>query len=108
MGKCYYKIEKVISKYLKTLAKNEFIINNTQDFPAMLNNVPISEDEEGVSYDVESLFTNISIKDTDFICEELYVHKKLEPICKQSSFKKLLYKLTTECTLSAIGKLENK
>ena len=83
MGKCYYKIEKVISKYLKTLTKNEFIINNTQDFPAMLNNVPISEDGEDVSYDVESLFTNISIKDTlDFICEERYVHKKLEPICK--------------------------
>ena len=108
MRKCYYKIEKVVSKYLKTLTKNEFIINNTQDFPAMLNNVPISEDEEGVSYDVESLFTNISIKDTDFICEELYVHKKLEPICKQSIFKKLLYKPTTECTFSAIGKLENK
>ena len=105
-GTYYYKTGKVISKYLKTLTKNEFIINNTQDFPAMLNNVPISEDGEDVSYDVESLFTNISIKDTlDFICEELYVHKKLEPICKQSSFKKLLYKLTTECTLSVIGKL---
>ena len=43
----------------------------------MLNNVPISEDEEDVSYDVESLFTNIPLKDTiDFICEEIYVHKK--------------------------------
>ena len=48
----------------------------------MLNNIPLSQDEEDVSYDVESLFTNILIKDTiDFICEEIYVHK-LEPICK--------------------------
>ena len=94
---------------LKPLTKNEFIINNTQDFPAMLNNVPISEDEEDVSYDVESLFTNISIKDTiDFVCEEIYVHKKLKPICKQSIFKKLLYKLTTECTFNAIGKLRKQ
>ena len=28
-GTCYYKTEKVISKYLKPLTKNEFIINNT-------------------------------------------------------------------------------
>ena len=98
-GTCYYKTGKVISKYLKPLTKNEFVIKNTQkDFPAMLNNIPLSQDEEDVSYDVESLFTNILIKDTiDFICEEIYVHK-LEPICKNSIFKKLLYKLTMECT----------
>ena len=54
------------------------MIDNTQDFPSILNNVPISEDEEDVSYGVESLFINIPIKDTiDFICEEIYKHKKL-------------------------------
>ena len=91
------------------MTKNEFVINNTQAFPAMLNNMSLSEDEEGVSYDVESLFTNIPIKDTiDFICEEIYVHKKLEPICKKSIFKKLLYKLTTECKFSATGKLQKQ
>ena len=88
------------------MTKNEFVINNTQDFPAILNNTPLSEDEEDVSYDVELLFTNIPIKDTiDFICEEIYVHKKLEPICKKSIFKKPLYKLAMECTFSATGKL---
>ena len=70
-GTCYYKTGKVISKYLKPLTKNEFVINNTQDFPAMLNNVPISEDVEDVSYDIRLVFTNIPIKDKiDFICEE--------------------------------------
>ena len=68
-GTCYYKTGKVISKYLKPLTKNEFVINNTQDFPTMLSNMSLYEDEEDVSYDVESLFTNIPIKDTiDFIC----------------------------------------
>ena len=58
-------------------------------------------DQEDVSYDVESLFTNIPINETtDFICDEIYIHKKLQPICKQSIFKKLLLKLTTECTFS--------
>ena len=85
-GTCYYKTEKFVSKYLKSLAKNESVISNTKEFPSMLNSVPISEDKEDVSYDVESLFTYISIKGTiDFICEEIFVHKKLEPICKKSS-----------------------
>ena len=100
-GKCYYKTGKVIEQYLKPLTKNEFLINNTQDFPSMLNRVEMSEDEEGVIYDVESLFTNIPINETiDFICDEIYIHKKLQPICKRSVFKKLLLKLTTECTFS--------
>ena len=108
-GTCYYKTGKVISKYLKPLTKNEFVIDNTQVFPAMLNNIPLSEDKEDVSYDVESLFINIPIKDTiDFICEEIYVHKKLEPTCKKSIFKKPLCERTTECTSSATGKLQKQ
>ena len=75
----------------------------------MLNNVPLSVDEEDVSYDVETLFTNIPIKETiDCICDEIYNRKKLKPICKQSIFKKLLYKFTTECTFSITGKLRKQ
>ena len=108
-GTCYYKTGKVISKYLKPLTKNELVVNNTQDFPAMLNDVSLSEDEEDVSYDVESLFTNIPIKDTiGFICEKIYVHKKLEPIYKKPIFEKLLYNFTTECAFSATGKLRKQ
>ena len=89
MGTCYCKTGKVISKYLKPLTKNEFVINNTQDFPAILNNVPISEDEQDFSYDVELLFTIISFKDTaDFLCEEIYLQKKSEPIWKQCRRRK--------------------
>ena len=74
----------------------------------MLKNVPIFEDEEDVSFDVESLFTNISMKDTiDFIREEINVHKKLKPICKTSIFKKLLCKHTTKCTVVLQENFEN-
>ena len=66
----------------------------------MLSNLPpLSEDEEDVSYDVESLFTNIPIKETiDYIIEQIYTHKKLKPICSQLIFKRLLLKLASECT----------
>ena len=73
------------------------MINLFQQFPSMFNNVPLSEDEEDVSYDVESLITNSPIKETiDFIFDETYNLKKLKPICKESIFKILLYKLTTD------------
>ena len=36
----------------------------------------------------------------DFICNEIYVHKKLQPISKLSIFKKLFLKVTTECTFT--------
>ena len=51
--KCYYKAGKVKAEYLKPLAKNELVITKTEQFPSMLNSVPLSEDEEDVSYDVE-------------------------------------------------------
>ena len=69
---CYYKTRRVIAKYLKALTKNEFVITNTEQFPSILNDVPLPEDEEDVSYDVESLFTKIFIKETiDFFSDEV-------------------------------------
>ena len=49
--------------------------------------------------DVESLFTNIPIKDTiiEYIIEQIYTHKKLKPIYSKQIFKRLLLKLANEC-----------
>ena len=42
------------------------------------------EDEEDVSYDVESLFTNIPVKETIYCTiDQIYEQKKLTPICKK-------------------------
>ena len=59
----------VISQYLKPLCKNEFTINDTQSFSADIKNIPtLQEDEEDVSYGVESLVTNIPVNGTiDYI-----------------------------------------
>ena len=103
-GTCYYNASKVIAEYLKPIANTEFIIADTQSFPTLLKDVTFEEDEEDVSYDVESLFTSIPIKETiEYICDEIYVHKKLKPMCKRSIFVKLLYKLTTDCIFTANG-----
>ena len=99
-GTFTYNAAKVISDYLRPLCKNEYSINDTQKFPSMLSSIlPWQDDEEDVSYDVESLFTNILIEETiNYIIDQIYVHKKLTPICSKLIFRRLLIKLATECT----------
>ena len=51
------------------------------------------------SYDVQSLFTNIPLKETvNFILDQIYVQKVLPQICSELIFKRLLMKLGTEVT----------
>ena len=75
-GTYTYKAAQVISQYLKPLcSENLYIIRNTQDFPDMIKNQPpLNKNEELVSYDVESLFTSIPIKETiEYILNEIYL-----------------------------------
>ena len=106
-GTHIYNASKVISKYLEPLTKNEYVINNTLIFPEIIKSVPLQEDEEDVSYDVESLFTSIPVKETiEFILDEIYVRKTIKPFCsKRLIFKRLLERLTGECIFSVNGRL---
>ena len=58
---------------------------------------PLKDDEEYVSYDVESLFTNIPLKETiDYILEQIFVHNKLTIICSKLIFCRLLENIISE------------
>ena len=62
---------------------------------------PLKGDEEDVSFDIDSLFTNVPINDTiDYILDQIYVQHKLKPICSKLIFKRLLIKLSTEVTFT--------
>ena len=52
-----------IAQYLKPQCSgNNYIIRNTQEFPMSLKQQdPLLSDKEYVSYDVESLFTNVPL-----------------------------------------------
>ena len=106
-GTHVYKASQVISSYLEPLTQNKYVINNTLDFPDIIKNAPLQEDQEDVSYDVESLFTNIPVRETiDFILDEIYVRKSTKPFCaKRLTFKRLLERLTGECIFSVNGRL---
>ena len=101
-GTFTYNPAKVTSDYLKPLCKNEYSINDAYKFPSMLSSIPPLQDDENVSYDFESLFTNIPIEETiNYITEQIHVHKKLMSICSKLIFRGLLIKLATECTFKS-------
>ena len=97
-----YIVANVMLGYLKPLCKHEYSVNYTQKVSSMLSSIPLlQDDEEDVSYDVESLFINIPIEETiNYITEQIYVHKTLTPICSKLIFRRLLVKLATECTFN--------
>ena len=58
-----------------------------------------------MSYDVESLFTNIPIKETiEYILDQVYNKERLKTICSKLIFKHLLKKIATEVNF-AINKI---
>ena len=99
-GTYTYNAAQVIAKYLKPLcSRNNYIIRNTQEFSMSLKQQDLLlPDEEYVSYDVESLFTNVLVHETiDYILQEIYVKEKLLKMF-QINHEALLLKLTTENT----------
>ena len=99
VGTCTYKAAQVVAKYLQPLiSDNPYIITNTQHFPDMLKKLPpLRDDEEYVSYDVESLFTNVPVRETiDYIIDQIYNKGRLTTIATKLIFKRLLMKLATE------------
>ena len=88
-GTHLYHSSKIMAQYLKPLAINKYTISDTLSFPDILRENLLDSNEKYVSYDVDSLFTSIPLGQTiDFLLEETYVRKKLEPFCKKSVFKK--------------------
>ena len=90
-GTMVYTTSQIIAEYLNPLNDSKYIIKDSLTFPSILEENPIKEDEEDVSYDVESLFTNVPIDETiEYILEEIYTHNKFKPLCSQLIMKRLL------------------
>ena len=52
-----------MSDYLTPFCKNEYSINDTQKSPGVLSSIPpLQDDDQDVSCDAESLFTNIRMQ----------------------------------------------
>ena len=100
-GTYTYNGAQLIADYLKSLCRdNDYMIMNTQEFPKLLQQQdPLLSNEEYVSYDVKSLFTNVPIQETiDYILDEIYVKNKLPKKCSTLILERLLSNLKTENT----------
>ena len=82
-------------------------MNDIQSLTSMLKDqTPLNPNEEYVSYDVESLFTNIPLDETiNYTINEIYQKTKLLQICSKAIFKRLFYKLTTKISFQFNYKL---
>ena len=63
-GTYIYNASKVVAKYLRPVSKNKYSIDDTLTFLDLLKNAEESDDYEDVSYNVESLFITILVKET--------------------------------------------
>ena len=65
------------------LYRIQYSINDSQKFPNMLSSIPpLQEDEEDVSFAVETLFTNIPTQETiNYIIEQIYVYLRFSEDC---------------------------
>ena len=78
-------------------ATHDNIYNNLKH----IINDPLKPNEQYVSYDVESFFTNVPIHEAiEFIANEIYAENKLPKLCSKLIFKRLLVKLTTKNTFT--------
>ena len=77
------------------MCKNEYSVDDMQKFSNMLSSIlPLQDDQEDLSYDDESLFTNIPIEETiNDTIEQIYIQKNFMPICSKLIFRRLLVKL---------------
>ena len=60
----------------------------------MLKKADNCENNEDVSYDVESLFTNTPVKETiEYVLHKIYGDKSIKVFCKKSIFKNPISKI---------------
>ena len=105
-GTMVYTASQILAEYLGPLNDSKYIIKDTLKFPSILEENRLEQDEEDISYDVESLFTNVPIDETiEYILDEIYVRKKLKPICSRLIMKRLLKRLTSDCLFSVNERL---
>ena len=90
-----YQLAKHLSKVLSPSRESEHNTKSTNDFIRQINKELIPARYEMVSFDVESLFSNVPLDRTiELILRRIYDHKELETSITKSEIKEML----TLCT----------
>ena len=97
-----------MASLLAPLSKPEFTINNTKEFVKYIQKKQVPDEYKMVSFDVASLFTNVSLEETiEIVLKRIYVNKEITTdISKQ--MKELLFLRAKMYILHLIMKLTFK
>jgi len=92
VGTYNYKLAKYLDKILKPLVPNEnYILKDTFDFVNKVSNIAHVENQHMVSFDVESLFTNIPTLETiEIILNRAFKHSEIFHQMNRKTLKNLL------------------
>ena len=85
LGTAEYELAKYLDDWIKPFMPSTYMLSSTQDFLAKINEVPIEEGDYCVSFDVQSLFTNIPLEESiKIIADYIFSDKSriLVPISK--------------------------
>ena len=101
-----YKLAKYLDRILKPLVQNSnYILKDTFDFVNKVSCLPTSQEQFMVSFDVESLFTNIPTDETiEIILNRAYKESQKFNDMDRETLKKLLIICTKESHFQFNGK----
>ena len=91
----YQPVAKFLSRLLNPLTHNEYSLQNSFDAVNRIQNIPDNLYTDGyrfISFDVKSLFTNITLKKTvhvKIILNKIYVERIITTTLKKRAMKKL-------------------
>ena len=95
IGSATYETSKYLANLLSPLSKSIYTIESTKQFISQVKDIVIPNGYSLVSFDVQSLFTNVPLDYTiNIILERVYVDRDLQINIDQKDLKKLL----TLCT----------
>ena len=95
-----YGLAKHLESIIKSNVPSTNMLRSTQDFVSKLSNMKLDSSCKLVSYDVESLFTNVPLAEViDIACDYVYSDRsQTKPTFEKQHFKKLLQTATSgEC-----------
>ncbi|CAF4574610.1 unnamed protein product [Rotaria sp. Silwood2] len=88
-----YRLGKYLANIIKPIRHSNYSLKNNMDFLQFLrNNSDLLKNNKMISFDIESLFTNIPVNETiDIICDKLYCRDpKLRPFIPEYYFRQLI------------------
>ena len=95
-----YKLAKYLAQILKPLGQSQYTIKSSSSFMKTLKKQKIPPGYQMVSFDVVSLFTNVSLEETiNIIIKRVYDKNEINSSIPKQEMKELLYLCTKMHTL---------